>query len=139
MPVLSLKFHRRSACRTAISWALVAALLVSTLLPAYFHLHHADAAAVESSSDHKHVADIHVYADSHDADVHDGGHAVDPAPDITFKKAGAQLPLWALLLTLCIVLPLGGPTFCCSRLALNHRLLRLNRHTIPPLRAPPRN
>lgn len=130
-------FHSIAVQKHTISWALIVALLLLTLVPFHLHLHHDDVPAAGASA-HEHVADIHVYADAHGADHHESSHALDPAPDITLKNSSVQLPVFAILLTLFILLPLGGRTFCYTRLALTQRLPRFIRHTTPPLRAPPR-
>lgn len=138
MATLNALFCRRSACRTAIGWTLLAALLLLALVPFHYHLHHGDVPAAGSPA-HEHTADIHLHADAGAAAHHDSGHTLDPAPDVTVKNAaGGQLPIFAALLALCIVLPLAGRTFCYARLAVSHRLPRCYRHTTPPLRAPPR-
>ncbi|MCO6411113.1 MAG: hypothetical protein J5I92_00055, partial [Thiogranum sp.] len=105
------RLHRQSAYRTATSWMLVVSLLLLALVPLHYHLHHDADAQAAGSSAHAHIVDVHILANAHDADHHADSHALDPVPDITLKKPAVQLPLFAVLLTLFILMPRGAGSF----------------------------
>lgn len=136
-------FHSMALSRRTISWSLVVCLLLLTLVPFHYHLHHPDQSPNQSvngvSAAHDHVADIHILASSDGSGHHEGSHTLEPMPDIRLKNYSAQLPVFALLLSLFILLPPAGQGFRFTRLTLSPRLPRHNRHTTPPLRAPPRD
>lgn len=132
------RLHRQSAYRTATSWVLVASFLLLALVPFHYHLHHDADALAAGSSALEHTVDVHILADAHDADHHADSHALDPVPDITLKKPGVQLPVFAILLTLFVLMPPGEGSFRLIWATLTRRLPGFNRHTTPPLRAPPR-
>ena len=54
--------------RKSISWQLIAVLLLVTLLPAHYHLHHHDSA---ESTAHAHSIDLHLISDDAGQSHHD--------------------------------------------------------------------
>lgn len=129
-------FLRPCIYRNAINWLLIAALLLLTLVPFHYHLHHA-ALDTLAAYDH-HVIDMHIIGDDHPADHYQDSHTLDPASDYVFKSNGVQRLLLAIALTLYVFLPLQAQVFLKRLLAQTERLPRVNRRNIPPLRAPPR-
>ncbi|MBI5039751.1 MAG: hypothetical protein HZB57_00605 [Gammaproteobacteria bacterium] len=115
------------------------ALLLLTLFPFHYHLHHDRNAPADGSPARDHVVDIHVVVAPADVDHHGNGYALDPASDITLKNSNVQLPsLVAILLAVLVLLPLGTQALRPAWFVWNLQLPRLDRHRIPPLRAPPR-
>jgi hypothetical protein len=135
--MMNLNLHRQSARRDAINWTLILALLLLTLVPFHYHLRHDSGAPSDVMSVDNHVADVHVLADDHPVDHHQNSHSIDPAPDITLKHGSAQAPLFAILLGWSILYPLGAGIFRYAQRARSQRLSSFNRHSTPPLRAPP--
>ncbi len=135
---MKLKINTYSERRDAISWMLVVALLLLTLFPFHYHLHHDASAQVDGSPGHDHVTDIHFLADANGAEHHEVGHTVDSAVNPTLKYNNVLSHIFAILLTLLVLYPIRTLTFSHVQLALSQRLPRITRHSNPPLRAPPR-
>lgn len=131
-------FHSNAAFRHQTSWILVAALLMLTLVPFHYHLHHDDQALSDASGVPNHVTDIHILGDN-DSDHHEGSHTLEPTPDIALKQSGVPLPVFAALLVLSVLLPLVTGLSVKPAAVFAQRLPRFHRHNTPPLRAPPRN
>ncbi|HEY9198278.1 MAG TPA: hypothetical protein VIR60_02855 [Gammaproteobacteria bacterium] len=132
-------FRRNAASRHTISWILVVALLLLTLVPFHYHLHHADQPPSDAASVPAHVTDIHILGGSNESDHHDGTHTLEPTPDIALKQNGVHLPLFAALLVLSVLLPLVAGLSLKPAAVSAQRLPRFHRHNTPPLRAPPRD
>ncbi len=119
----------------SISWLLMGAILVLTLLPAHYHLHHESAPA---SASHEHVIDFHVAADATGSGHHDDAVIFQATPDSVVKPfQNNPLPflLFVFLLALLpIVVPQIGQRFFVSIIPLRQSVW----HFTPPLRAPPR-
>lgn len=131
-------FHSNAVSRHTISWILVAALLMLTLVPFYYHLHHDDPALSDAPGVPNHVTDIHILGDN-DNGHHEGSHILEPTPDVALKQSGVLLPVFAALLILAVLLPLlAGPSVKPAAVSAQ-RLPRFHRHNTPPLRAPPRD
>jgi hypothetical protein len=121
-----------------VSYLLITALLVLTLFPFHFHMHHADDMASHGSDTYSHTIDVHVYADVSDVEHHGDGHAIEPTTYTTLKISTLQLPLF---ITAFAILTLLLPVTQHVRFRLgsvNCRISRYFRYSNPPLRAPPR-
>lgn len=135
--MMKLKFHKYSVRRDAISWMLVVSLLLLTLFPFHYHLHHDVSAQINGATTHSHVTELHILEAANDADHYEVGHTVDSAVDPTLKYNNVWPPVFVILLTLSVLLPLSMRTFSYAQLSLSQRLPRFIRHSSPPLRAPP--
>ena len=126
-------------CARRVSHLLILLVLVSTALPFHYHLHHDHEthAGTAGRTAHEHVAHVHLFVDLADDAHHEDSHSLDPAPDL-LKGNGAQLPLFAILPALFILLPPATRLLHLAPLAFAQPLPRFARHKTPPLRAPPR-
>lgn len=118
---------------------LVLALLLLTLVPFHVHLHHDSLSPDDPVAAHDHVSDIHILTLSDGSDHHEAGHTLEPTPHIVLKQVGMHLPAFAMLLVLSMLLPVIGGSAVKPAAVTARRLHRLNHHTTPPLRAPPRD
>ena len=132
-PMLSL---RKMRCRClSIVWLMVVAVLMLTLAPHHYHLHHDTA---PGSLSHQHSIDLHLLSDAHDEAHHDEAIAFEATPDGLVKPFGDK-PLNILLTVfLLALLPIVDsrtrhPSFRTAT-SLGHAFY----HLTPPLRAPPR-
>ncbi len=121
-------------CRS-ISWLLVAAVLLTTLLPVHYHLHHLYSA---DSSTHEHAIDLHLITDNVDQSHHDEDTSIFAAtPDVIAKKAYSETTSLILLAILLVLLPVLNNSI---RIRPGYFDLTLKQHYpffSPPLRAPP--
>lgn len=120
-----------------LSWMLVAALMLLTLVPYHVHLHHDAKSTDDPAAVHGHVTDLHILVVPNGSDHHEASHTLEPTPDMTFKQTDMQLPVFAAVLVLSLLLPSIGSVIRPPAVTAR-RLPRFNRHTTPPLRAPPR-
>ena len=116
-----------------INSLLIVAVIVMSLAPAHYHLHHM---LGNDATEHSHVVDLHVT--NHDASHHDADTTVyEASPDgIAAKYQSVFIPL-ALLVTL--LLAIAKPIIQI-RLSLKRNRFCLTaapRLLSPPLRAPP--
>lgn len=121
-----------------IGWTLIVALLLALVVPVHYHLHHNELPQSDASAGHGHAADLHILVGSDESHHPDGGHVLTSTPDITSKNIGVQLPVFFALLAVALLVPAGMQVVRPVRLAQPQRIPRSNRHTTPPLRAPPR-
>ncbi len=120
--------------RRSISWLLVIAVLVTTLLPAHYHLHHLYSAG---AVDHAHTIDLHIIADKVDQSHHDGASILSAIPDVVLKKNNPELFPYIILAILLVLLPIYNNQV---RIRTDHSDLSLKQlypYFSPPLRAPP--
>lgn len=138
---MTLASYRRDTRQTAISWMLVLAFLSLTLFPHHYHLHHTDGPAPQDSGIHEHAASVHTHAHAASDDIshHEDAHIIKTVADAPLKFQASKLAWVAILLTFLLLLPLFTQVGRTHPLALTRPLPRFNRHTTPPLRAPPRN
>jgi len=119
----------------SISWLLVAAFLLFTLLPAHYHLHHLFSG---NSVTNTQVIDLHLITDKAGQSHHDkDAKILTTAPDRMVKKDNPELFPLILLVVSLILLPL---IYCRSGHHLGFSNIRLKQfyyHFSPPLRAPP--
>lgn len=117
-----------------ISWMLIVALFVLTILPAHFHLHHPEH---DNGHAHEHVVDLHVFPAGADAAHHQDAHILKASPDGVIKNLFAKfLPflLLAVLLT-CLAIPAARRLRRPEQAVLIPTCNRAS-HS-PPLRGPP--
>lgn len=119
----------------SISWILVAALVMTVLLPAHYHLHHLHNV---DTTGHVHVVDLHLLADN-------GGHAhhhedtsiISATPDAIVKTDKSVFSLFIPLAVVLVVI-----LTCSHRARLRYEPgdkdpIRHCAYFSPPLRAPP--
>jgi hypothetical protein len=131
-------FSGTGARHGATSWMLMLALVSATLFPQHYHMHHVDDSVLHESGIRIHVMDLHSHADIDDIGHDLDGHTVNTATDISLNTPGFQLPWVAILLTVLLLLPAPAAAGRQRPTPLLHQLPCFNRHTTPPLRAPPR-
>ena len=128
------RWHPNTANRgKALSWLLITAVAVLTCNPVHIHLLH-DAGAF--AGDSTHVAHVHMLADLDHPAQSEGGHTLDPLAGNTLKSSGFHVPLFALLLSVLLLLPSRTRTHAYPR-PMTRPNSSLFRHRTPPLRAPP--
>lgn len=127
-----------TAARHAICRLLVVTFLILLLSPLHYHLHHTDDPVGPGAGHATHAIDLHVHFDTDAIDHHADSHILPSEPKVSLKTSGGHLPWVAVLIAFVLLLPLLGQG--CQPLPIppSHRLPRCYRHTIPPLRAPPR-
>lgn len=118
-----------------ICWLLITAVLLVTLLPAHYHLHHL---IHSGSASHEHSTDLHFVMNKADQSHHeDNAHSYAAVPDgITKKAASAFIIFTFLIISLALI------SFLNFR--INRRpnygtpgLRKTCYYFYPPLRAPP--
>lgn len=119
----------------SISWLLIASILILTLLPAHYHIHHA---VSEDLAHHEHVIDFHMMAEqtdpSHDTDDLQGFAATPEGVAKQTNPAFSPFIVLVFLLTLLLFFAYQ------IRKWLDFDIVGLNKnypHFSPPLRAPP--
>lgn len=119
----------------SISWMLIAAILLVTLVPVHYHLHHLFSA---DASKHAHVVDIHLLADATDSDHHDNDdHSFSATPDGVLKTKNSVLPPFFLIAVLLVFLPILANTTRFQPYYPDSGLKRNYRYLFSLLRAPP--
>ena len=137
-------FHKPVAKHKPVSWMLIAAILLVTILPAHYHLHHlysddmhnADAGITPAS--HAHTMDLHLLTDTagqshHEEDV----TSIAASPDTVINKSA---PLFSPIILLAVILALlpslSKPVFI-QPANRNIGFKKLYLYFSPLLRAPP--
>lgn len=133
-----LSSRRTADRRAAISWILVLAFLSLTLFPHHYHMHQVPAPAMQSAELHEHVTHVHDHAGIQNFSHQIDSHTVQPVGDASLNTPGVQLPSVITLMIFSLVLLLFAQAGPQRPLPVLHRLPRFNRHSTPPLRAPPR-
>ena len=121
----------------ASSWLLVAVLLVQTVFPIHFHLHHSDNTVPQ---DHEHVIDSHLLNDSQATEHHvdEDAHALKTSPDVIAKQNTDTGFVFTLAVCLIALFTLVPPLLVHHwRRAQNFVRYSLYYCLAPPLRAPP--
>ncbi|MFV1993076.1 MAG: hypothetical protein ACC635_04160 [Acidiferrobacterales bacterium] len=126
----------------SISWLLVAAMLLVTVLPAHYHLHHL---VSDTSAAHSHATDSHLSTDKLAQSHHnDGAIIINAAPNGLLSKWDGEINKLDItpLVTLVSFLAL----FSFLNIKLNSRpnqatafYKQIFYRLSPPLRAPPLN
>ena len=120
----------------SINLLLIATLLLSTVIPAHYHLHHTHS---HDPAGHEHTIDLHLVTDNSGQSHHDEDTSFFAAtPDVIVKKVhydAAPFLLMAIILVLTTVF-----NRIAARSAGSHtRTRRQADYFSPPLRAPPRH
>lgn len=101
--------HKTVIYPKAISWLLIGAVLMVTILPAHYHLHHLyndDMHSVGTSisaTTHAHVIDLHLLTDTTAQSHHEDEASIAASPDTMVKKIN---PVFSPIILLAIVLAL---------------------------------
>ena len=138
-------FRQRINVYRSISWLLILAIVLVSLLPAHYHLHHLlnddlDSAVTSAASvAHAHVIDLHLSIDNAGQSHHDeDATSIAASPDGIVKKTSQVFSPFILLI---IVLALFPVLSIRIKFWLNYNYIALKRsfpHFTPLLRAPPR-
>ena len=123
--------------KQVIIWLLVFSFLSLTLFSYHYHLNHDSGLTTFDVEAHDHERDIHHGSGQIDIDHQQDSHTVDLSSDITFKPTNIQSPLFALILSLALLLPLYLGGVPQSFTSSNNKLTNHLRFNTPPLRAPP--
>jgi len=119
----------------AVHWLLTFAILLMAISTAHIHLHHSHS---DIATEHQHVVDLHLLADTSEQSHHDEDtNIIDATPDVVIKKSSFVSPLFALLVSFVITFLLTSirTSFkpCYTYVSLKQILI----YFAPPLRAPP--
>jgi hypothetical protein len=121
--------------RKSISWQLIAVLLLVTLLPAHYHLHHHDSA---ESSTHVHSIDLHLISDDAGQSHHDEDTSIFAAtPDVIAKKDRPDFSVYIPLAILLVLILAHNNQNSIRPDQSDQRLEPHYPYFSPPLRAPP--
>lgn len=118
----------------SISWLLVLAVLLVTLLPAHYHLHHLYSA---DTATHGHVIDLHLAIDEMGDSHHDEAGSIASSPDGIVKKSNAAFPLFIALAIVLAILPILTTRTIIRPVHKNAGLKQSYPYFSPLLRAPP--
>jgi len=130
--------HNMATHKQVIVWLLMLSFLSLMLFPNHYHIYHDSSSTIADIEAHDHEVGFHDSVDLVHADHHQDSHIVDLSTDITFKSTNIKLPLFVLILSLVLLLPLYSGALSQLRLvSSNHKPSGLYRFSIPPLRAPP--
>jgi len=126
--------------RKSISWLLVIAVVLLSVLPSQMHLHHENAEQGHGhghATEHgKHVLDIHTISNLSDHNEHDNVTVMSATPDSLVKKVSAAPVLVATLIGFFIFLIIAA-SYCKPIQRSRHYLRHFYLNFRPPLRAPP--
>lgn len=136
---MTLHDFRSAACRDTVSRLLVVVFAFFLLFPFHYHIRHVDEPIAADVDHPAHVADLHAHADPGSLDHQADSHTVAPGTPVSLKCSGLHLPWVVILVAFVLLLPLRVQARQPLPLPLPHRLPRVNRHSTPPLRAPPRH
>jgi hypothetical protein len=129
---------RQINTREAISWLLIAAILLVAFLPAHYHLHHLyDDDFSSAGAAHAHVIDLHVMNELNGQSHHDEAASIAALPDVLMKKTNPDFFPFILLAMVLLLLPVFNRQI---NIQLNSRSAKFKQryhHFAPPLRSPP--
>lgn len=131
-------YYRRAARQSGISWTLILAFLSLTLFPYHSHLQHAADSVAQTDDNPQHAIDFHAHMDGSGFSHHDDSHSIKPVTDAPIKKPGVQLPWFAILLALLLILPLRALQGRLQPASVGPEFYRFRPYLTPQLRAPPR-
>ena len=124
----------QSVRQKPVNWFLLVAILVATLVPAHYHLHHDD---VAESLSHSHAIDLHLISDEHGSTHHEfdtTSFAAVPDDAVKMKSALTQYLFIAVLLA---VIPILRNKVQIRPKNRARGLFQIIPHFTPLLRAPP--
>ncbi len=131
--------NRLKHCKS-INMLLIAAILLTAVLPVHYHLHHlhtSDASTHGHTHEHEHAIDLHLlYTDTDQSHHEEHTSTFAATPDVIVKKGSFDLEPYLLPAVLVIFLAVfrsGG-----TRHGTRNTAPRQHCHYLsPPLRAPP--
>ena len=118
-----------------LSVLLMASILMVTLLPVHFHLHHI---SDDYSADHSHAVDLHIIG-AKSSHTHDDGHTtiVTPSPERVVEKTGSIIVPFVFLIFILLVILFSSNKLRVQRNQNITSTINSYRYFSPPLRAPP--
>ena len=132
------KRHNNMISIKTISWSLIAAILLVTLLPAHYHLHHLyDENTNTAITTHKHVIDLHVLSEESGQSHHDEATSISASPDGIVKNNAPDFMPFILISFILLVITTQNIRL---NIQLKSRRINLVPHApyfSPLLRAPP--
>jgi hypothetical protein len=138
------KWRKQIITYKSINWLLVALILLLTLLPAHYHLHHLhddDSHRTEVhgyNQGHDHAIDLHLLTNKTGQSHHDEDAInITASPDGIVKKSNPAFSPFALLVIVLALLPVSISRFRLFSDRNNTNLRHSYLHFSPPLRAPP--
>ncbi len=126
--------------RKAISWLLIAAILLLVFLPAHYHLHHLynDETFSSATTTHAHVIDLHVLTEkTGQSHHHDEATIIAASPDGMMKKSNPGFSPFILLAMVLLLLPVFNRQINIQLISRSTKLKQRYPHFAPLLRAPP--
>ena len=122
-----------------VSWFLIVTILLITLLPAHYHLHHHYKDALHSAATkHEHVIDLHVLTEITGQSHHnDEVTIIAASPDGIMKKSTPDFSPFILLAMVLVLLPVLNKRI---NIQISYRSTNIKQsfpHFTPQLRAPP--
>lgn len=122
-------------------WFLLLAVMVMTLQPLHFHVHHDHDVSFDAHdvSLHEHVVDQHFIGDALGEAHHADALTIEATPDSIVKVSGSMVvaPMLLFIFLLLVWLSPGLSSYL-KRLSRRLAFISFTHHFIPPLRAPPR-
>jgi hypothetical protein len=119
----------------AINWLLIAAILLITLLPAHYHLHHL---VNGDATSHSHNVDLHIaFAKAEESHHHTDVDVFAAAPDGIRKNTSPAFSPFLLLAIWLVLLPISHYRIISRPDYGDTRPKQIHPHLSPPLRAPP--
>jgi hypothetical protein len=124
----------QSLPRKPVNWFLFLALIIATLLPAHYHLHHDDMA---KSFIHSHVIDLHLIADQFGSKHHEFDTTSFTAVPDDAVNMKTPLVQYIIIVVLLFIIPGLHKQLHIYHKYMARGLSRISPHFIPLLRAPP--
>lgn len=118
----------------SIEWLLIVAILLITLAPAQYHVHHS---AGEDPTQHEHVLDLHFVTEKVDQLQHDNDTVFVTEHNLILKKNDSLLTPFLFISLFLVLLPLIHKRIITKQEQENTLLPEIYFHLAPPLRAPP--
>lgn len=118
----------------SVSWLVIAAVLMLTLIPVHLHFHHAEDDAMVT-----HEVDLHVVAGSADHSHDEDTHILKASPDAMAKKLDGNIAILLPVALLFLILSAVQSHHAGWLYSTPAQTRFSYHHLIPYLRAPPRH
>lgn len=124
----------------SLSWLLIVTILLVTLQPAHYHLHHQhhDGTLTSTAGTHDHAIDLHILTKNTGDAHHDKGTTIfAAAPDGIMKKSNADSSPFILLTIALLLMPVLNIQIDVRHHFRDRNFKQSYPHFTPLLRAPP--
>lgn len=134
--------YKRVYKNKSLSWLLIATILLVTLQPAHYHLHHLyhdkTLASMAAIHEHSHAIDLHILTKNTGHAHHDGSTTIFAAsPDGIMKKNNADFTPFILLMIVLLLMPVLKIQVKVQHYFKKTKPQYSHPHFTPLLRAPP--